>query len=108
MADTPSGDTTKVIPPPRRGPRYVDLALAAVAGSLATVLVIGVLFLGSQRVQVLPSASSSATPSASASSSASASFSPIQINTPTPVATPVPTPVPTQTPRNTAPPTKTP
>jgi hypothetical protein len=35
-------DTTKIIPPPRRGPRWVDLILAAVAGGLLTLLLIGV------------------------------------------------------------------
>ena len=46
--ETPSADTTKIIPPPRRGPRAIDLVLAAVAGSLITVLAIVVLFLGNR------------------------------------------------------------
>src|SRR6185503_10224553 len=78
--EMPAGDTTKIIPPPRRGPRGVDLLLAAVAGSLVTVLAIVVLFLGN-RAQVLPT-SSSPSPSASASASASPT-STIRISVPT-------------------------
>src|SRR5690348_15098852 len=37
-------DTTKILPPPRRGPRWVDLVLAAVVGSLATVVLFYLLF----------------------------------------------------------------
>lgn len=40
-------DTTKIIPPPLRGgPRWIDLVLAAVAGGLLTLLLIGVLITG--------------------------------------------------------------
>jgi len=40
-------DTTKIIPPPSRGgPRWIDLVLAAVAGGLLTLLLIGVLITG--------------------------------------------------------------
>ena len=97
-----SGDTTKIIPPQRRGPRYVDLVLAAIAGSLATVLVIALLFLGNSRFGILP-ASSSPSPSASASASPSASLS-IRIVT----QTPTPTEAPSTPQATTAPPASTP
>lgn len=69
----PSGDTTKIIPPPRRGPRWIDLALAAVAGSLFTIVAIALLFLGNQGAHLLPSAAS---PSPSASALPSLSSAP--------------------------------
>lgn len=123
---TPSGNTTKIVPPPRRGPKTIDLVLAAVAGSLLTLLAIGVLYLGNQQARVLQSTS---TPSPTASapislppvataritiapSSAPPTDTPAATpaETPTPVLTPVLTPVPTRTPTPvpTTAPTKTP
>jgi len=72
-------DTTKIIPPPRRGPRWIDLILAAVAGGLVTLLLVGVLFTGG----FSRFAGASASPSPSASVSASPTIT-IQIRTAAP------------------------
>jgi cytoskeletal protein RodZ len=96
--ETPSGDTTKIIPPPRRGPKTVDLVLAAVAGSLLTLLVIGVLYLGNQQARVLQTTSTpSPTASASASTSPSASARVTVAPTTAPSETPAPSTAPTAT-----------
>src|SRR5438128_11947933 len=97
MASRQPGDTTKIIPPPRRGPRWIDLALAAVAGSLVTVLVLALLFFATQGSRVLPSASS-ASPSATSSPSELATSSPAQTTRPTTAATTPPTDSPAPTP----------
>ena len=61
-------DTTKIIPPPqRRGPRWIDLILAAVAGGLLTLLLIGVIVNGGIPRFGGGSPSPSPSPSASAS-----------------------------------------
>ena len=74
-------DTTKIIPPPRRGPRWVDLILAAVAGMLLTLLLIGLLVGGG----LSRLAGATASPSPSPSPSASPSPSPtLQIRTAAP------------------------
>src|SRR5207253_10542603 len=58
-------DTTKIIPPPRHGPRWIDLILAAVAGGLVTLLLIGVALGGG--LSRFAGASASPSPSASVS-----------------------------------------
>src|SRR5256885_13176992 len=60
-------DRTKIIPPPRQGPRWIDLILAAVAGGLVTLLLIGVVLGGG--LSRFAGASASPSPSASVSAS---------------------------------------
>jgi len=60
-------DTTKIIPPPRRGPRWIDLILAAVAGGLLMLLLIGVMLNGGFSRFAGTSASPSPSPTASRS-----------------------------------------
>jgi hypothetical protein len=118
-------DTTKLIPPPRRGPRWIDLVLAAVAGALLVLVVLGVLTRFPARLAgATPSPSLTASPSSTSSPSPSITIV-IQTAAPTteaPSATPSPapttapptpaptTPPPTGTPRptNTPNPTKSP
>jgi hypothetical protein len=89
--DWAMSDTTKIIPPPQRGTRWIDLILAALAGALLTLLLIGVLLSGG----VARFAGSSASPSPSASSAPSPSVT-IQIRTVAPTSeAPSPTPRPT-------------
>ncbi len=123
-SQTPSPDTTRIIPPPRRGPKSVDLVLAAVAGSLLTLLLVGFLFLGNQQARALQasdtpspsaSASTSMTPAATvrvttAPTSAPPSDTPAATTAATtaPTTTPVLTPVPTRTPAPTTVPTTAP
>src|SRR5207247_5488278 len=85
-------DTTKIIPPPRQGPRWVDLILAAVAGGLVTLLLIGVMFTGG--FSRFAGATASPSPSASVSPSPTNT---IQVRTAAPTTeapstTPSPTP----------------
>jgi hypothetical protein len=85
-------DTTRIVtPPPRRGPRWIDLILAAVAGSLLTLLLIGVILGGG--LTRLAGTSASPTPSPSVPASPSPT---IQIRTAVPT-TPTPSPSPTAT-----------
>jgi cytoskeletal protein RodZ len=100
-----AGDTTKLIPPPPRGPRWIDLALAAVAGALLTLLVIGGFVLGN--VRSLAPASNAPSPTSSESASSSIA---IRTSTPPPsteAPTLAPTAAPTTAAPTTAPPTAT-
>ena len=84
-------DITKIIPPPRHGPRWVDLLLAAVAGGLLTLLLIGVLMGGG--LSRFAGTTNSPSPSVSASASPLPSVT-VQTAAPTtqaPTATPSPT-----------------
>ena len=93
-------DTTKIIPPSRRGPRWIDLILAAVAGGLLTLLLIGVLLGGG----LSRFAGTSSSPSRSASPSASPSPSTtIQIRTAAPATEAPPSPTPTAAPTTATP-----
>jgi len=83
-------DTTKIIPPPRQGPRWIDLILAAVAGGLVTLLLIGILFTGG----LSRFAGASASPSASVSPSPTIT---IQVRTAAPT-TEAPSVAPSHTP----------
>ena len=94
-------DTTKIIPPPRHGPRWIDLILAAVAGGLVTLLLVGVVLGGG----LSRFAGASASPSPSASVSASPTIT-IQIRTAAPTTEPpsaTPSPTPTAAPTSATP-----
>ena len=98
-------DTTKIIPPPRRGPRWIDLILAAVAGGLLTLLLIGVLLGGG----LSRLAGTTASPSPSAERRLTSPSATIQIRTAAPTtAAPSPsTAAPTTAAPTTAAPTAT-
>jgi hypothetical protein len=83
-------DTTKIIPPPRRGPRWIDLILAALAGGLLTLLLIGVILGGG--LSRLNGASASPSPSPSPSAASPSPSATVQIRTAAPT-----TAAPTQT-----------